>query len=220
MNRTRRIVLAAAAGGTGLLAVYVTIVRPRALRWGATDEEAARPLPGDAVVGQADFVATRAITIRARPGQVWPWLMQIGSGRAGWYSYDRVDNAGVPSATEIIPELQQLRVGDLVPMVVGSKIGVWVKELEPNRRMLWWDGKGEYSWEWLLEPTDGGTRLLNRVRATTHPWTRRMLYELVAANGDIVMMRKAFRGLKQRAERLAATSAAPGVVPAQEPVPS
>ena len=141
---------------------------------------------------------------------MWPWLVQIGSGRAGWYTYDRIDNAGMPSATEVIPELQHLEVGDLIPMVVGKDIGVRVKELEPDRRMLWWDEQGEYSWEWVLEPADGRTRLLNRLRVTRHPWTRKMLYELVAANGDVVMQRKLLRGIKQRAERLAARHRIPG----------
>ena len=199
--------MAAAALGAGLAVVYVRVVRPRALRWGATDLEAARPLPGDGVVKKADYVATRAITIHAGPGQVWPWLVQIGSGRAGWYSYDRLDNAGVPSAAEIIPELQQLAAGDLVPMVTGKDIGVWVKELEPGRRMLWWDRKGEFSWEWLLEPSAAGTRLVSRLRVTRHPWTRRVLYEVVAVNGDIVMFRRMLRGIKERAERLAADPA-------------
>jgi hypothetical protein len=204
MNRTARIALGTAAAGAGLLAVYAKLVRPRAMRWGATEEEAARPLPGDEVVARADYVATRAITIDAPPQDVWPWLVQIGSGRAGWYTYDRLDNAGMPSATEIIAELQQLQVGDLIPMVAGKDIGVRVKELEPDRRMLWWDVKGEYSWEWLLEPVDGRTRLIQRLRVTRHPWTPKMLYELVAANGDVVMQRKLLRGVKQRAERLAA----------------
>ena len=199
--------MAAAALGAGLAVVYVRVVRPWALRWGATDQEAARPLPGDGVVKKADYVATRAITIHAGPGQVWPWLVQIGSGRAGWYSYDRLDNAGVPSAAEIIPELQRLAAGDLVPMVAGKDLGLWVKELEPGRRMLWWDQKGEYSWEWLLEPSAAGTRLVSRLRVTRHPWTRRMLYEVVAANGDIVMIRRMLRGIKKRAERLAADPA-------------
>jgi hypothetical protein len=216
VNRGARIAVGAAAVGAGLVAAYSKFVRPWALRWGATAEEAARPLPGDEVVAKADFVATRAITIDAPPQDVWPWLVQIGSGRAGWYTYDRLDNAGVPSATEIIPELQQLEVGDLIPMVAGKDIGVRVKELEPYRRMLWWDGKGEYSWEWVLEPADGRTRLLNRLRATKHPWTRKMLYELVAANGDIVMQRKLLRGIKKRAERLAGHHRIPG----QETVPS
>jgi hypothetical protein len=84
-------------------------------------------------------------------------------------------------------------------MVAGKDVGVWVKELEPGRRMLWWDRKDEYTWKWLLEPEGGRTRLINRVRVTRHPWTRRMLYELVAANGDIVMMRKMLGGIKNPA---------------------
>jgi hypothetical protein len=205
MNRTARIAVGAATAGVGFLAVYLRFVRPWALRWGATEEEAVRSLPGDELVTKADYVATRAITIHAPPQEVWPWLVQIGSGRAGWYTYDRIDNAGVPSATEIIPELQQLQAGDLIPMVAGKDIGLRVKELEPHRRMLWWDEQGEYTWEWLLEPIDQQTtRLLNRLRVTRHPWTRKMLYELVAANGDVVMQRKLLRGIKQRAERLAA----------------
>jgi hypothetical protein len=214
MHRTARIAVWVAVVGTGLLAAYAKLVRPWALRWGATPEEAARPLPGDELVTKADYVATRAITIEAPPRDVWPWLVQIGSGRAGWYTYDRLDNAGVPSATEIIPELQQLQVGDLIPMVAGKDIGVRVKELEPERRMLWWDEQGEYSWEWVLEPADGRTRLIQRLRVTRHPWTRRMLYELVAANGDVVMQRKLLCGIKQRAEGLAAPHRTTG----QEPV--
>jgi hypothetical protein len=98
-----------------------------------------------------------------------------------------------------------------IGMVVGKDIGVRVKELEPHRRMLWWDEKGEYSWEWLLEPIDQQTtRLLNRLRVTRHPWTWKLLYELVAANGDVVMQRKLLRGIKQRAERLAAQRRIPG----------
>jgi hypothetical protein len=216
MHPTARIAVWVAVAGAGLLAADARLVRPWALRWGATKEEAVRPLPGDEVVAKADYIATRAITIDAPPDQVWPWLVQIGSGRAGWYTYDRIDNAGVPSATEIIPALQRLAVGDLIPMVAGKDIGVRVKELEQPRRMLWWDEQGEYSWEWLLEPADGRTRLLQRLRVTRHPWTRRMLYELVAANGDVVMQRKLLRGIKQRAERLAAHHQIPG----QEPVPS
>jgi len=210
MHRTARIAVWVAVAGVGLLAAYARLVRPWALRWGATEEEAARPLPGDGLVAKADYVATRAITIDAPPRDVWPWLVQIGSGRAGWYTYDRLDNAGVPSATEISPELQRLAVGDLIPMVAGKDVGVRVKELEPARRMLWWDEQGEYSWEWLLEPADGRTRLIQRLRVTRHPWSRRMLYELVAANGDVVMQRKLLRGIKQCAEGLAAHQRTPG----------
>ena len=85
----------------GLIVLYVFVVRPRTVRWGATDEEVTRPLPGDRVVRGRAYTATRAITIDAPPEDVWPWIVQIGSGRAGWYAIDRLDNGGVPSAQEI-----------------------------------------------------------------------------------------------------------------------
>ena len=136
-TRMRRIALGAAVGAAGLLVVYLKLVRPQTMRWGPTNEEVARPQPGDDVLARPGFRATRAITIRARPEHIWPWLVQIGSGRAGWYAFDRIDNAGVPSAQRIVPELQDLKVGDLVPMVVGEEVGPRVRELELNRRMLW-----------------------------------------------------------------------------------
>jgi hypothetical protein len=184
-TRPRRSIIGAAAGGAGLVAVYLAVVRPRTMRWGATDEEVNRPLPGDDLVARPGFSATRAITIRARPEHIWPWLVQMGSGRAGWYAYDRIDNGGVPSAQRIIPGLQRLQAGDRIPMLVGKEIGPLVKELEPNRRMLWWDGKGEFTWEWLIQP-------------------------IAASTGDIVMVRKQLRGIKARAERLARSSDAAG----------
>jgi hypothetical protein len=127
------------------LAAYLRFVRPWALRWGRPRRRRPGRCRGDELVAKADYVATRAIAIHAPPRDVWPWLVQIGSGRTGWYTYDRLGNAGVPSATEIIPELQQLQVGDLIPMVAGKDIGLQVKELEPGHRMLLWDEQGEYS---------------------------------------------------------------------------
>jgi hypothetical protein len=95
-----------------------------------------------------------------------------------------------------------------------------VKELEPNRRMLWWDGKGEFTWEWLLVPVDQQrTRLLCRVQETYPPlWSRRMVYAVVASSGDIVMVRRQLRGIKVRAERLA--GATPDFASATARVPS
>lgn len=115
------------------------------------------------------------------------------------------------SAQQIIPQLQHLQVGDRIPMIAGEEVGPLVKELEPNRRMLWWDGKGEFTWEWLLEPLDDRTtRLLTRVQETYPPlWSRRMLYAVVASSGDIVMVRKQRRGIKARAERLGGGSPEP-----------
>jgi hypothetical protein len=130
--------------------------------------------------------------------------VQIGSGRAGWYAFDRIDNGGMPSAQRVVPELQQLQVGDLIPMLVGKQVGPRVRELEPSRRMLWVT-EDELSWKWLVEPIDEQTtRLLNRIRGTYPPLlSRRMLYAIVASTGDILMNRRQLRGIRARAERRA-----------------
>lgn len=189
-------------GALTLAVVYQRWVWPWQLHWGATDAEVARTMAGDVVVAAPDFVATRAITIAAPPHAVWPWLVQLGSGRAGWYTFGRIDNAGQPSATQILEQYQHLTVGDLVPMVAGTDIGLRVKELEPGHRMLWWDGVGEYSWEWLLERRGpNASRLVSRLRIVAHPWTKRAAYEAIAARGDIIMQIKMLHGIKQRAER-------------------
>jgi hypothetical protein len=199
-----RIMLSLAAA-LGLGTFYVLVVRPRAARWGASDEEAERPLPGDGVVTGRAYVATRALTIDATPEDVWPWIVQMGSGRAGWYALDVLDNGGVPSAEEIVPELQELRVGDLIPMGVGKEVGPRVLEMEPARRMLW-ATDDEFSWEWVLEPRDDGrTRLMSRIRERYPPLlSRKMVYAIAASSGDIVMNWTQLKGIKRRAERRAA----------------
>lgn len=101
--------------------------------WGVDDAEAARALPGDDLVPGAQAIDTRGITIEAPPSAVWPWLIQMGFGRAGWYSYDRLDMRG-QSADEIHPEWQQLAVGDLLPTDPGG--GFIVKVLEPERALV------------------------------------------------------------------------------------
>ena len=74
--------------------------------------------------------------------------MQLGSGRAGWYSFDHIDNKGKPSARSIVRDLQDLSVGDFIPLIEGTDVGCWVKEMEPPLRMLWWDRTGAFTWEW------------------------------------------------------------------------
>ncbi|MBB2915605.1 hypothetical protein FHS43_006928 [Streptosporangium becharense] len=98
------------------------VFQPWQHRWGATDAEVAAVMPGDEVIPGAG-VTTRAVTIEARPGQVWPWLAQIGWGRAGWYSYDWLDNDGRPSANHVVADLQDLRVGDRILMTPGMGPG-------------------------------------------------------------------------------------------------
>lgn len=95
---------------------YARYVRPWQLTWAATPGEVARELPGDELVIRPTFNATRAITIAAVPAEIWPWLIQVGLTRAGWYSYDILDNLGRRSARRIIPEFQHLAPGDVIPM--------------------------------------------------------------------------------------------------------
>jgi hypothetical protein len=112
----KKIGIGLAALGAVAFGVYIRFIRPWQLRWGATDEEVARAMPGDDVVKQPTFNATRAVTIQARPEEIWPWLVQIGITRAGWYSYDWLDNLGKPSAQRILPQFQHVAVDDLVPI--------------------------------------------------------------------------------------------------------
>ncbi len=191
------VVLGAVAFG-----VYLRFIRPWQLRWGATDEEVGRAMPGDDVVKHPTFNATRAVTIQARPEEIWPWLVQIGFKRAGWYSYDWLDNLGIPSADHIVPELQHVAVGDLIPMSPDGKQGQWVKDFEANRWMLWWDNKGAATWYWGLSPLDERkTRLITRVRLR-YDWLSPMIvFDLLVEFTDIVMMRKCLLGIKRRAEQ-------------------
>lgn len=99
---------------TAPIGAYALIVRPWTRRWGVDAADATRELPGDHLVPEPTLVETRAITIDAAPADIWPWLVQMGYGRGGWYSYDQMDMKG-HSATEVVPEWQQLAVGDTVP---------------------------------------------------------------------------------------------------------
>ena len=199
---------AAAAGVVAAvtLGVYVRWVRPRAFSWGATGEEAGRPMAGDELCPRPQLNATRAVTITAAPEDIWPWLVQWGWNRAGFYSYDLLDNLGRPSARQILPQFQQLAVGDWVPM--GGKTTPYtayrVARLEPCTLMLWQKGGG--TWLWLLEPDGTGhTRLITRLRSR-YAWARpTIVTELILMEiGDPFMMRKCLLGIKQRAEQLAA----------------
>jgi hypothetical protein len=116
-------------------AVYAAWLRPRLWRWGATDEEVAGPYPGAELVPDGERAATMAVTIEALPQQVWPWLVQLGGDRGGWYSWDRLDNGGRPSATRVHPEWQDLALGDYVKYwKSGAPVDAWqVAALEPNR---------------------------------------------------------------------------------------
>jgi hypothetical protein len=209
----KRVGIGLAALGAVVFGVYLRFIRPWQLRWGATDEEVARAMPGDDVVKHPTFHATRALTIQARPEEIWPWLVQMGIKRAGWYSYDWLDNLGIPSADRIVPELQHLAVGDLIPMSPDGKQGQWVKDFEPNQWMLWWDNTGDATWSWGLSPLDESqTRLITRVRMRYHWLSPMLVFDLLVEFTDIVMMRKCMLGIKQRAERASRQTPEPAEV--------
>jgi hypothetical protein len=176
------------------------IYRPWALTWGSTDEEIVRVMPGDEALEQPTFNATRAVTIEATPEDIWPWIVQIGYRRAGFYSYDQLDNDGIPSAERILPEYQNLEVNDLIPL--SKTAHVRVAELDPPKSMvLVFEVEGTWSgatWVWGLYPEDAShTRLVTRLRANAEDVRSRVFLDL----GEIIMMRKCMLGIKLRAER-------------------
>ncbi len=102
----------------------------------ATYAERVRHLPGDELVSSPGRIVTHAITIAAPTHVVWPWILQLGAGRAGWYSFDRIDNGGVPSASVIVPELQRVDVGDVLPAVPGAVDAFLVREIRPHEALV------------------------------------------------------------------------------------
>ncbi len=182
--------------------VFLRIVRPWHSHWGATDEEVTRAMPGDTIIERPTFNVTRAITIRARPQQIWPWITQMGFRRAGFYSYDLLDNLGKPSAERIIPELQHIDVGTWIPMSgkVSRETAFRVRAMEPEHWLLW--EKAASTWAWRLASIDEKhTRLLIRLRCR-YRWSKpAILTDLILMEiGDFPMMRKMMLGIKRRAE--------------------
>jgi len=194
-----------ALGLAAAFALYRFVIRPWHLRWGATDEEAARSMPGDDLVPKPDIAFTRAITINAPPQAVWPWLVQMGYRRASWYSYDRFDNDGI-HVHRIIPEFQTLTVGDV--MLTGSEGGFRVEAIDPGRTLVLKIDRAsvgqelEMSCVITLDPIDEQrTRLLLRVRGKFNGLVEKLWGRVLFDAGDFVMMRKMLLGIKERAER-------------------
>ena len=175
----------------------------------ATIDEKRRPLPGDGMIPHPLASLTHAITVRCAPEDVWPWLAQMGAGRAGWYSYDAVDNGGRPSADRIVPELQAIEIGYLFPWLPGADDGFNVLACEPGHALVLGAPASEASpvvtWAFVLEPRPGGTtRLIVRARGSRAyrfhglpAWVTRR----VVPPGHFVMQRKQLLGIARRAER-------------------
>jgi hypothetical protein len=185
-----------ALGISFVLVAYRLWIQPWQHRWGATDEEVRRPMPGDDLIPDAAST-TRAITIAAWPEDVWPWLVQLGYGRGGWYSYDWIDNDGQDSADRIIPELQQLQVDDQILMLPG--MGPRVREVEPNRYFVAGDQEGG-TWCLALYQVGGGCRLVSRWRVDWPLTAATAIWILLSDPGAFIMERKMLKGIRSRAE--------------------
>jgi len=185
-----------------LVFVYLVFLRPRQLRWGATDAEVKRSMPGDEIVDKPSFNATRAVTIHAPSQNIYPWIVQMGVSRAGWYSYDLLDNLGRRSADSILPEFQYLQAGDLIPISPNGKQGMWVRSFKKNKWMLWWDKKGDTTWAWEIHPAGQNRfRLITRLRVKYRWFSSAILFNLLIEFFDVLMMRKSMLGIKRRAEK-------------------
>lgn len=184
------------------VAAYLGLIRPWHLRWGATDHEARRPMPGDEILGPGAGSTTRAVTIGAPADQVWPWLVQLGYGKAGWYSYDWLDNDGQRSAQQIRPEWQQLHPGDQILMMPGT--GFDVVSVEDGHRFVARAPDGTMSWCLGVEPLDRHScRLISRWRVTWRVTPASALWIALSDPGAFIMERKMLLGLKARAEQAA-----------------
>ena len=195
--------LMAVIGGAGALAAYVLLIRPWHLKWGATEEELKMPLPGDELVKHPKLNATHAITINAPVAEVWPWLVQVGQKRGGFYSYTWLENlvgCEMSNADQIVAEWQDLKVGDEVwlhPKAPPLK----VLAMEPGRAIVL-----ENSWTFVLHPIDDHTtRLIIRGRGDFNPDLKNALLNFILWRGvfepaHFIMERKMMLGIKERAE--------------------
>lgn len=224
MTSTRVIAGTAVAGAAA--AVYARWVRPRLVRWGASDEEVSGPYPGADLVPGGQRGVTMAVTIDAPPERVWPWLVQLGGDRGGWYSWDHLDNAGRPSAREVHPEWQDLAVGDHMKYRTRRRgpVDAWeVAALEPNRFLGLYgssdlrgrplDRRGprpavytEGLWGFLLEELPGGrTRLVVGGHQATRPrWLGRLYDYWVYVPVVWIMQARMLAVLKRNVERAVA----------------
>jgi hypothetical protein len=187
--------------GISMATTYLLAVRPWLRRWGATDDELARALPGDELVPDPAIDSTWSVTVEAPAEDVWPWLAQIGQDRGGFYSYAWLENlAGceLRNADRAHPEWQQRTVGEVVPL--HPTCGLPLADFEPGRALVL-DGWGSF----VVEPIDAArTRLISRSRVRKG-WSA-VMYALLLEIPHFVMQRRMLLGIKERAERARSAS--------------
>lgn len=224
MNRQRLTSLG--EGIVGAIAIGVTVLLSPLLRrwyrrWGAMPDETQRALPGDAITPRPRSDMTCAIAIQAAPAQVWPWLAQIGCGRAGWYSYDLLDNGGMESARRILPEHQNLTPGDTVSATPDRRVKYPVAAIEPGHYLIlggtlntqtgqaadladphltaYFSGSNLF---YLAESAPGTTRLIYRLRLSWNPtFLNTLAYRVFLEPISFIMARKMLLGIRERVEQ-------------------
>jgi hypothetical protein len=194
-----------------LLAVAVLYWIPVRLwyrRWGVTDAELNHPMAGDKEVSNPNYLAMLAVTIDAPSEYVWPWLLQMGKGRGGLYSYDFLDRLfgylDRPSADRILPEFQHLAVGDVIP-VGGAAGGFPVKTVKPGEALVLGGETETFQWIWqlaLVPVSRSQTRLISRNQARVPRSIASFLFMLALEPAAFIMTRKMLLGIKRRAEAL------------------
>ena len=202
-----------------VVAALAVLLRRGCLRWGATNREAAALVPGDELISDADLTATRAVTIHAPVGDVWPWVAQLGQGRGGFYSYDFLENlmgCDIHSSDRIVPEWQTTDVGDAVNLY--PEVGLIVARVDPGRALVLrgpppmggMRAPCDFTWAFALrDGADGTTRLVVRERYAYAHWSAALLVEPVEVV-SFVMSRRMLRGIRDRAEPSGAFAPAVG----------
>jgi hypothetical protein len=210
----KRLYVLALAGGLGV--AYRRGLHPWQERWGATNAEVAAPLPGDDLIVEPAAPITRGIEIAAPPETVWPWVIQLGADRGGFYSYDWLENLfglGIHSAREIVPEWQERAVGDLMHADAKGSGGWYVMDVQPPHVLVVKmanvkEGRPfrreerpfmEFTWAFVLKGHDRGTRFLVRERVAFGNRLARFVASPIGLV-SFVMTQKMMRGIKQRAE--------------------
>ena len=215
-------IFAATLGATAVAGTAIAL-RPWFMHWGAQESDRPRVWPGDELTPHPVSTATRAVTIHAPADRIWPWLVQIGQDRGGFYSYTWLENlvgARMKNASKILPEAQKRKVGDTVWMAPKERFGpiasMRVAILEPERAMVLvppqdFDAVSRMglalggTWAFILEPVDADTtRLVVRSRGPQKPRLGEKIFRTFLFDpAHFIMERKMMLGIKRRAERKA-----------------
>lgn len=181
--------------------IFKFTVRPWLLTWGASANEVELVLPGDSILANPSYIATRAITIDVKPREIYPWLIQMGYGKAGFYGFDWFNNGFKSSSVDLMPKYQNIKLGDTIPNIFG--LDFQVVDFAKDTFIVWKDLKDntESTWTWMLVPVGKReTRLISRLKVNYNVLSPKILMNLGFEITDLPITRKTLNGIKQRAE--------------------